>query len=273
MNTDDPLGLPRHAAPSRSGLAVTLALGAKLAPCLPILLIVALWQLAFTLKLWPPQVLVAPTVIWETLMEMTRSGEMQRHVGASLYRLGLGFFWGAAAGLTLGIAMALSRLFNRLFAPTFQVFRQVPVIAFIPLLILFFDVEDSFKIVVVAAATFFPIALATSDAIQAVPRSHFEVASLYRMPLGALIGRVILPATVPSVLTGIRLGLTRAWLSLVAAELLAADSGLGQMMEMGRQMFRIDVVMAGVIVTGLIGFTLDRSVIAAETRFTRWKTA
>lgn len=260
-------------AVSAAGRDIPKRFGPRLAPALPLLLIVALWQFAFTMTLWPPQVLVAPAVIVETLIDMIRSGELQRHLGASLYRLGLGFFWGAAAGLALGTAMALSRLFNRLFAPSFQVFRQVPVIAFIPLLILFFDVEDSFKIVVVAAATFFPVALATSDAIAAVPRSHFEVASLYRMPLGALIGRVILPATVPSVLTGIRLGLTRAWLALVAAELLAADSGLGQMMEMGRQMFRIDVVMAGVIVTGLIGFLLDRGVIAAETHFTRWKTA
>ncbi len=256
-----------------TGLARARGHGAKLASALPLLLIVALWQLAFTMEMWPPQVLVAPAAIWETLVDMLRSGELQRHVGASLYRLALGFSCGSAAGLTLGTAMALSRLFNRLFAPTFQVFRQVPVIAFIPLLILFFDVEDSFKIVVVSAAAFFPVALATSDAIAAVPRSHFEVGALYRMPLAALIARVILPATIPSVLTGIRLGLTRAWLALVAAELLAADNGLGQMMEMGRQMFRIDVVMCGVIVAGLIGFLLDRSVIAAEAYFTRWKRA
>jgi sulfonate transport system permease protein len=157
--------------------------------------------------------------------------------------------------------------------PLFHAVRQVPIIAFIPLLILFFDVEDSFKIVVVAAATFFPVALATMDAIAAIPKSHLEVARLYRLPMGALLWRVILPATVPPIITGFRLGLTRAWLSLVAAELLAADSGLGQMMEMGRQLFRIDVVMVGVIMAGVIGFLLDRSMVALEQRLGRWRLA
>jgi sulfonate transport system permease protein len=99
------------------------------------------------------------------------------------------------------------------------------------------------------------------------------VARLYRLPIGALVSRVILPATAPPIVTGLRLGLTRAWLSLVAAELLAADSGLGQMMEMGRQLFRIDVVMAGVVVAGAVGFSLDRTMILIERRLGRWRQA
>lgn len=248
-------------------------IGRRLLPFAPLIVLLLLWQGASTFGLWPPQVLVPPTTIAVTFGDMLASGELERHLSASLYRLGIGFASGALAGLAAGTAMALSRPVFRLFAPLFHTVRQVPVIAFIPLLILFFDVEDSFKIVVVSVAAFFPVALATLDGINGIPRGHFEVAALYRLPFPALFARVVLPSTIPAILTGLRLGLTRAWLSLVAAELMAADSGLGQMMEMGRQLFRIDVVMIGVIVTGLIGFLLDRSMVATENRLSRWKHA
>jgi sulfonate transport system permease protein len=149
----------------------------------------------------------------------------------------------------------------------------VPVIAFVPLMVMFLGIDEPFKIAVVAIAAFFPMALATFDGIRSVPRNWFDVAKVYRLALHQLIGRILLPATVPAVLTGLRISLTRAWVVLVAAELLAADSGIGQMMEMGRQLFQIDVVLAGVVVSGLIGFLLDRGARWVESRATRWKTA
>src|SRR5690606_24523310 len=100
--------------------------------------------------------------------------------------------------------------------------------------VLLLGIEEGFKIVVVAIAAFFPVALAAFDGVRGLPRSYLEVARLYRTPLVPLLGRILLPATIPPILTGLRLGLTRAWLVLVACELLAANSGVGQMMEMGR---------------------------------------
>lgn len=239
----------------------------------PIAVILLLWEVSAHLGLLPAQVLVPLERVAGTLGDMIASGELEQHLGASLYRLFFGFLCGAVAGLIIGGVAGLSRTVHALIWPFFNGVRQVPVIAFIPLLILFFGVEDSFKIVVVALASFFPVTLATHDAILSIPRSHLEVARLYCLPLPALIGRVVLPATVPPVLTGLRLGLTRAWLSLIAAELLAADFGLGQMMEMGRQLFQIDVVLVGVFITGLVGFLLDYSVVRAERRLSRWKVA
>lgn len=239
----------------------------------PIAAILILWEIAALSGAWPRQVLVPLEQVGATLLALAADGELERHLSASLYRLGCGFLVGSLIGVSTGAAMALSRNVHRLLWPTFTCVRQVPVIAFIPLLILFFDVEDSFKIVIVAMASFFPSALATHDAVRDIPESHREVARLYRMPTAPFLVRLILPATVPQVLTGLRLGLTRGWLSLVAAELLAADSGLGQMMEMGRQLFQIDVVLCGVFVTGLIGFLLDGSMVRLERRLTRWRTA
>lgn len=240
---------------------------------LPPVLLVGAWQLASSTGLFPPQILVAPSEVAQTIAELVRNGELGGHLGDSLFRLAWGFGIGALAGLAFGTALALSRLFEALFQPLFQAVRQVPILAFIPMLVLLLGIEEGFKITVVAVAAFFPVALATFDGVRGIPKGWLEVARVYRTPFPSLLMRILIPATVPPVLTGLRLGLTRAWLVLVAAELLAADNGIGQMMEMGRQLFRIDVVLAGVIVSGLIGFALDRGVKLVERRYTRWRTA
>lgn len=133
-------------------------------------------------------------------------------------------------------------------------------------------VWDTFKDLIITKAVFFPVALATSEGIKAIPRSYFEVGRIYRLPLRHLLLDIAFPAAAPPILTGIRIGLSRAWMVLVAAELLAADSGLGQMIEMARQMMRIDIVMVGVVVIGVIGFTLDYGFRLLEKRLFRWKT-
>ncbi|AJR25009.1 MULTISPECIES: ABC transporter permease [Sphingobium] len=235
--------------------------------------LLALWQVACLSGLFPPQVLVPPSVVAQALADMAASGELQRHVGDSLYRLLVGFAIGAGAGMVFGAALALSRLVEAVLSPLFLTLWQVPVIAFVPLMVMFLGIDEPFKIAVVAIAAFFPMALATFDGIRGVPRNWFDVAKVYRLSLLQLIRRILLPATVPAVLTGLRISLTRAWVVLVAAELLAADSGIGQMMEMGRQLFQIDVVLAGVVVSGLIGFLLDRGARWVESRATRWRTA
>jgi len=235
--------------------------------------LLAIWQLACITGLAPPQVLVPPADVARSLWDMAQSGELGRHVGESLYRLVLGFVIGAGAGLIFGVGIALSRLAEAVLSPLFLTLWQVPVIAFIPTMVMFLGINEPFKIAIVAIAAFFPIALATFDAVRGVPKSWFEVARVYRTRLPDLILRILIPATVPGVLTGLRIALTRAWIVLVAAEILAADSGIGQMMEMGRQLFQLDVVLAGVIVSGVIGFALDRGAREVERRATKWKTA
>jgi sulfonate transport system permease protein len=247
--------------------------GATAAAALPALVLVALWQIACWSGIFPAQVLVPPSAVLRSLIGLASTGELQRHVGESMTRLAIGFAIGAAAALVFGTILALSRWADAALSPIFLALWQVPVIAFVPMLVLLLGIDERFKIAIVAVAAFFPVALATFDGIRAVPKSWFEVARVYRTPLPALILRILIPATVPPVLTGLRVALTRAWMVLVAAELLAADSGVGQMMEMGRQLFRIDVVLAGVVVSGLIGFGLDAVARAAERRATRWKTA
>ncbi|WP_018229486.1 ABC transporter permease [Methyloversatilis universalis] len=229
------------------------------------------WQVLSAARVFPPEVLVSPQAVLAAFGQLTASGELARHLGESLQRLLWGFSIGSGAGLLFGLAAALSPTFARLFDPLFQALRQVPVLAFIPLLILLFGIDEVFKIVIIAKAAFFPTALSTLDGVRGVPKAWFEVARIYRTPLPSLVWRVLIPATVPAVLSGVRLSLTRAWLVLVAAELIVADSGIGQMMEMGRQMFRLDVVMVGVVVCGVIGFALDRGFVLLQARLLRWR--
>jgi sulfonate transport system permease protein len=237
------------------------------------LALIALWQLACTTGAAPEQVLVPPSEVARSLWMMAGSGELGRHVGDSLYRLVLGFTIGALAGLVFGTAIALSRLAEAVLSPLFLTLWQVPVIAFIPTMVIFLGINEPFKIAIVAIAAFFPIALATFDAVRGVSKAWFEVAKVYRTTLPDLVRYILIPATIPGVLTGLRIALTRAWIVLIAAEILAADSGIGQMMETGRQLFQLDVVLSGVVVSGAIGFALDRGAREIERRATKWRTA
>jgi len=234
-------------------------------------LVLVLWALVASRGTFSPQLLVSPGDVARAFDDLWHSGELLENLRFSLSRLGIGFALGASSGVLFGVALALSRTVEAYFGPLFQTLRQIPTIALIPMFILLFGVEETFKVLIVTKAVFFPVALATSEGIKGCANRYFDVARVYRLPLRSLIKDVVFPAAAPTIVTGLRVALTRAWMVLVASELLAADSGLGQMIEMGRQMMRIDVVMVGVIVIGAIGFALDYGLRLLEKRLFRWQ--
>ncbi|KAF1030421.1 MAG: putative aliphatic sulfonates transport permease protein SsuC [Pseudomonas sp.] len=236
------------------------------------LALLAVWALVAHLGVFPRNLLVAPVQVLHTFESLLASGELREHLGNSLTRLGLGFAIGSLAGLAFGVLMALSNSVQVYCGPLFHALRQIPSLALIPMFVLLFGIDETFKIIIVAKTAFFPVALAASEGVKGIPRGYFEVADVYRLRWSTLVWRIALPAAAPPIITGFRISLTRAWVVLVATELLAADSGLGQMIEMARQMLRIDVVMVGVVVTGLIGFALDASFRVLERRLLRWQT-
>lgn len=243
----------------------------KLAPFISPLLLIAAWAWVAQQRYFPEQIVVPPEAVLAAFRELWDSGELQMHLSVSLYRLAAGFAIGTVTGLVFGVLMALSRQVEIYFGPLFHALRQIPTLVLIPMAILIFGIDETLKIVLLVKATFFPPAIAAYDAVKNLPRGHLEVGRVYRLPPFTLFHRIIFPATVPPVLTGIRISLGRAWLVLVAVELLAADSGLGQMMELGRQMLRLDIVMVGVILTGVIGFALDKGFRLLERFLLRWK--
>ncbi|MEA3132669.1 MAG: sulfonate transport system permease protein [Gammaproteobacteria bacterium] len=235
------------------------------------LLLLAAWTLATRAHWFSDQILVPPQAVLDAFRELWDSGELPDALKISLYRLLLGFGVGGLAGVALGVLLATSRQAEIYLGPTFQVLRQVPTLALTPMFILLFGIGETLKIVIILKSTIYPVAIATLEGVRGIPREYIEVGRAYRLRPWTRFRRVIFPATVPPVLTGVRIALGRSWMVLVAVELLAADTGIGQMMQIGRQMLRLDIVMVGVIVTGAIGFGFDRGLRVLERTLLPWK--
>lgn len=231
---------------------------------LPPLILLTAWWAASASGLFPAEIVVPPQTLWRTGLELWTSGQLPTHLAGSLGRLGVGYSLGAALGVTLGALMGLSAQARAYLLPSFHVLRQLPTIALIPAFVMLFGVGELVKVVLVAKATALPVALATLDGVRGVPKAYLDVGRIFRVGRLTLLLKVVTPAVVPAVVNGLRIALARSWMVLVGAELLVADSGLGQMMEWGRQTFRIDVVLVGVVLTGLIGFGLDKAFRAGE---------
>ena len=230
-----------------------------------------LWWYASAQHWFAPQLLVPPHKVYDTFGTLAAGGDLQDNLLITLRRLATGFVWGGLLGIACGTLLAVNRVFSDYVRPLFDILRQVPTLTLIPILILLIGIDEPLKVVVVAKAVFFPVALATYGGVQGVPRDLVEMARHYGLGRLALLRDVLLPSAVPSLLTGIRIAMARSWLALVAVELLSADSGIGEMMEMARQMLRIDIVMVDVIAIGLIGFALDQSIALVQRRVLRWQ--
>lgn len=235
------------------------------------LTLLLVWYVAARFAWIPPQVLPAPDTVWHTLTELYQSGELQANLAVSALRVAGGFALGLAGGLALGVAMGLSPSFRDYVYPTFKAFSQVPVLGWLPLLMLLVGIDEALKIILIAKASLVPIALNTYKGIQNVPTRYIEVARVLRFTRWQLLSRVVFPAAAAPIWSGIRYGLTHAWLALVVVELLASSEGLGYMIVYGRQLFQLDMVIAAVIVVGAVGFALDKVLALAERAVLRWR--
>jgi sulfonate transport system permease protein len=235
------------------------------------LALLALWWLAARNEWVAPQVLPAPAAVRDTFLDLLRSGELAENLRISLRRVAAGFGAGAAAGLALGVAMGLSRGVKDYVYPLFKAFSQIPVLGWLPLLMLLVGIDEALKIILIAKAAAVPIALNTYKGIQGVPTHYIELARVYGFGRRQLLAKVVFPSALAPVWNGIRYGLTHAWLALVVVELLASSEGIGFMIVYGRQLFQLDVVMAAVAVVGAVGFALDKALALAEARLLRWR--
>jgi sulfonate transport system permease protein len=246
------------------------SLGAGLGLVLPALLFIA-WSLATARQWVAPQILPAPAVVGETLVDHLRSGDLLTNLGISLARVTGGFILGGALGIILGISMGLSRTVEDYIHPTFKAISQVPVLGWLPLAMMFLGIGEALKIAIIAQASLVPVALNTLKGIRGVSRNYVEVARVFRFSRWQLLRKVVLPAAVPGMFVGIRYGITQAWLSLVTVELLASSEGVGFMIVWGRQLFQLDLVLTAILVVGLVGLAIDKSLGLLEARLLRWR--
>ncbi|TAM60822.1 ABC transporter permease [bacterium] len=218
----------------------------------------------------PTYQLASPRLVWLYLQQLAARGALWEHLGASVERVLIGFAAAFAVAVLLGTCVGLSRRCEELLDPTLQAVRAVPSLAWVPLLLIWLGVGESAKIVLVAIGAFFPIYVNLVSGIRGVDRKLVEVARIYGYDGWRLALRVVLPATLPSLLVGARVGLTQAWLFLVAAELLASTRGLGFLLIEGQQTSRTDEVLAAILLLALCGKLSEMGMRALERRWLRW---
>lgn len=252
-------------------LAVLRALGKGLLPfALPALVLLA-WQIAAARQWVAPQILPAPAFVLATFVDLVRQGDLSTNLIVSLHRIAVGFALGAGAGLLIGGLIGLSERANRYLGPSLSIIAQIPALGWVPIFILIFGLDEILKYLIIAKATFIAVVIATADGIRSTPRSYIEVAHVLRLPRRYQLLRLWLPAAVPILFGGVRLGLNHAWIALITVEILAATEGVGYMMVWGRTLFQLDIVIAGMIVIGVIGLGLDRGLESIERRLSRWR--
>jgi sulfonate transport system permease protein len=259
-----------HGRPKARGASERLRRVAwHLAPWLLPAVLLALWTIGCERGWIAPQILPPPARVYETFVELARSGDLASHTLISLQRVLVGFAIGTLAGFAIGAALGLSRTLEAYVLPGFNALVQIPVLGWLPFLLLLVGVGEPLKYILIAHAALVPVTLSTLQGFRQSPHHLEEVARGYGYSEWQRIVHVVLPAAVPTLATGVRLGFTKAWLALVVVELVASSEGLGYLIVYGRQLFQLDLVMAAVVVVGAIGFIVNRLLDALEARLRR----
>jgi ABC-type nitrate/sulfonate/bicarbonate transport system permease component len=234
--------------------------------------IAALVLLWYLVSRWiaNPNLMPGPEAALPQLRVIAETGELWKQVTISMRRLVIGYSLAAVAGLTLGVLMTLVRPVEMLADPVIELVRPVSGIAWIPLFLVLFGVGDVLPILVIFYAAFFPFVVNTYAAFRRIPPNLIGAAQTLGAGSLTLAREVIIPAALPSVLTGARIALGFAWASIVAAELIGSASGIGFSIEWNRQLLHPDRVLAWIAVVGMLGFLTDRAALWLERRLTPW---
>ena len=231
---------------------------------------VALWWLASHMGWSQSGLLVSPEKVAATAWDQIASGKFWRAISASLTRNLSGFFIGTSLGLVLGCLLGLSHYFQRLVGPSFNTFKQISLFAWIPLISVWFGLGDVAKVVFLSLAALVPVVVNTCDGLRNVPPNLLEVARVYRFSRWQTIVGVMLPAALPSIFTGLYLALVYSWLATIGAEyLLVSGEGIGNTLIDGSEHFMMDLVLFGMVVIGLVGWSLNALARIFERRMQR----
>ncbi len=232
--------------------------------------VVAAWWIAALLTNNSIMLPVPPRVV-SAIVNLTLSAEIPEQLGATLYRVGVAFTLAAATAIPLGMLIGLVPLARRVLDPTIEVLRPIPAIAWIPVIMILVGVGDVLAISIVFYAAFFPILLNTVLAAQGLDPRHREAARTLGASRLHQIWHVIMPGMLPTVVAGLRIGIAFGWMSVVAAELIGASSGLGYRMLWYQQNFASPNVLAYMVVIGLTGLALDRKLGGLGVLVTPWR--
>ena len=235
----------------------------------PILLLLT-WELLARAGVIAANILPAPSSVGITAWHLTQTGELPHHLWESLKRAAIGLALGGSIGLVLGIATGFSRLAEAIVDRNIQIVRAIPFLAILPLVMVWFGVGESGRYFLVALGTLFPVYLNTVLGIRQVDPKLLEMGRVIGLSRLQLVRSAILPGALPSILLGVRLALTNAWLALVIAETVGAPAGIGFMATNAREFLQTDVIVLVIVLYALIGLTTDLIARALERRLLAW---
>ncbi len=236
----------------------------------PVLFIV-LWQIAGNLNLINGIIVPTPIKIVSSFVELLISGRWWKDFSASIFRVLLGFLYGTAAGIIIGVLSGLFSKFNKAIDGIFGILRPIPMIGLVPLMILWFGIGETSKIIVISVGTFWSVLLNTQSGIASTDRKLLEVARILEKDNLTVLRKIILPAALPQIFTGIRIGVGNAWKSVVAAEMLAATKGIGHMIEYARELAQPSKMFVGLLTIGIFGLLIDFSIRKLQKVLIKWR--
>jgi sulfonate transport system permease protein len=215
---------------------------------------------------------ILPTIgdVGRAFQKTWESGQLQSDLSISLLRVIRGYFFAVLFGVTLGTITGISDTSNRIFSLTLNTIRQIPMMAWIPLIILWCGIGETSKTVIIVLGAFFPIMVNTFSGIRGAQQGYIEVAKLYKLNRWATFRKVYLPSATPQIFVGLKLGLGISWMAVVAAELIASTKGIGYRMSNARSLMQPDIVIMGMIVVGAVGILMDKILTLISKKATPW---
>ena len=236
---------------------MTLPYKSILAPVLSFVTLICIWELVVRFSGWSSHVLPGPYLVMISMGELIASGDLLKHTVASLFRVTAGFYLATIIGIPLGVFLGRNKTAALLFNPVINFMRPISPLAWIPLAMLWFGIGDKPAVFLIFLSSFFPVVVATTVAVQNINPIYFHVAANFDFSRREVVSKIVVPAILPPVITALRLTVTIAWIVVVAAEMIAVQSGLGYLILDSRNGLRMDYVMDGMIVIGIIGLLLD----------------
>lgn len=258
---------PLRLVPGRLTLPGLASLRALL---LPAVLLLA-WQALTSAGAFPAYLLPAPASVYREVAQLAASGELLEHIAITFWRVLVGFAVGSLAATLLGALTGYSRTAREFLDPTLQALKAVPSLAWVPLFILWFGIFETSKIALIAVGVFFPVYLNLMSGIQETDRKLVEVARVNSLSRLDLVRRILIPATLPSYLTGLRSGLALGWMFVIAAELMGASQGLGFLMVDGQMTGRPAIIIGALLLFAVAGKLTDALISAAGRSLTAWQ--
>ncbi|KEF42760.1 MAG: hypothetical protein ER33_04275 [Cyanobium sp. CACIAM 14] len=241
-----------------------------LVPWLVPALLLAFWQVSSMLGWIPTRILPAPTAIALAGLQLARSGELWTHLSVSAARAGGGFLIGASLGLFFGVLNGLLRRAELLLDSSFQMLRNIPPLAMIPLVILWFGIGEEARVFLVSLGVFFPVYLNTFNGIRSIDPGLLEMGRVYGLSNWKIITDIVLPGAMPSILVGVRFSLGIAWIILIVGEQIAANSGIGYLAMNAREFMQTDIIVFSILLYALLGKFSDALARKLEFRLLPW---